>query len=349
MTTFFIRLFMPLVTVYHLVTGNLFLNTTAPPLLPIQEWGDFALIPTHYLLAGEQAIPDGITYRFEPRFDYNSLFWVKLTASLITLPLSVLVGSTLKGLAYFNPSVRQQHQALSHARTHIPPPSSSIATLIHSPKTKLQSLNLPRSPKAQHHLAEEKEALKAIVQILQDHNILFWADCGTCLGAYRYGGVIPWDCDLDIAVLQPDFDRIKHALQHLPQERYIVQDWSSRIHPKTLLKVYVRSTQEYIDIYHFQITQDSLQFILSHADNILMPQSWKVRESRFTAPTPITSVFPLKYADFDGIELPVPNDTERYLQQRYGDDLSPAKYYDPDSDSYLKDPTHPYWQREHAH
>lgn len=347
MINFCIRLFMPLVTVYHLLTGNLFLNTTAPPLVPIQQWGDIALMPTQYLLAGEEAIPDGTTYRFEPRFDYRHFFWIKLTASLVALPFSVLIGSALKGLAYLNPAVRQQHHALSH--THIPLPSTAIAALMHCPQEKLVSLNLPRSPQALQHLAEEKAALQAIVELLQQHNILFWADCGTCLGAYRYGGVIPWDCDLDIAVLQPDFDRIKHALSSLPQDRYVVQDWSSRILPKTLLKVYVRSTQEYIDIYHFQIERDSLQFILSHADNILMPESWKVRESRFTAPTPIDWVFPLKYADFDGIQLPVPNDSERYLKQRYGEDLSPVKYYDPVSDAYLKDLNHPYWQREHAH
>ena len=46
-------------------------------------------------------------------------------------------------------------------------------------------------------------AFKDVVTLLEQHNIIYWVDFGTCLGAYRYGGVIPWDWDTDISISFP--------------------------------------------------------------------------------------------------------------------------------------------------
>jgi len=72
----------------------------------------------------------------------------------------------------------------------------------------------------------EREAFKEIIALLEANNIIYWIDCGTCLGAYRYGGIIPWDIDIDIAIFPSDHDNVKRLLSSMDPEKY-----QSRIGP----------------------------------------------------------------------------------------------------------------------
>ena len=65
-------------------------------------------------------------------------------------------------------------------------------------------------------------------------------------------------------------------------------------------------------------------------------------------PTNFEVVFPLKKASFDGVEAFVPNRTKEYLQQRYGENIDPAKIYNEQTGSYEKDLNHPYWQQPYT-
>ncbi len=54
-------------------------------------------------------------------------------------------------------------------------------------------------------------------------------------------------------------------------------------------------------------------------------------------------------AMLDGVEVYVPQDTEKYLQRYYGDNLAPAKVFDAATGQYEKDLSHPYWQKSYVH
>ncbi|MCM1368567.1 MAG: LicD family protein [Roseburia sp.] len=51
------------------------------------------------------------------------------------------------------------------------------------------------------------EIFKEIDKICRDNNIKYYAIGGTCIGAVRHQGFIPWDDDLDIAIPIEDYDR----------------------------------------------------------------------------------------------------------------------------------------------
>jgi len=60
------------------------------------------------------------------------------------------------------------------------------------------------------------EMLKYIDRVCRENDISYWLSSGTCLGAVRHEGFIPWDDDADIEMLRPDYDRLVKILEKDP-------------------------------------------------------------------------------------------------------------------------------------
>jgi hypothetical protein len=349
--------FLPLVCSYFALSGSLFFNVACEEAYGLEKFADQILAPSHYLFMGRIAKRNLMgEWDFHPRYEYQDNFAIKTASSALALLPSFLIGSAAKAAALLQKETRKHHHEMKLAleSTHVNsnlPYYESLGIHLGDGKDRLVAQGHKRRPGDENNLAIEKEAFKQITTLLTKANIPWWIDCGTCLGAYRYGGAIPWDEDIDLAVLQPDFDNICRVLNQLDPNEYVVQDWSSRDFPKSYLKVYVRRSKTLIDIYHFAVDPEKQQatYILALETNFFFPEWWKIRERRFKTPAPFAILFPLKKATFDGIEVNVPNDTVKYLQRYYGENLAPAKIYDEVTGQYEKDLTHPYWQRAYVH
>jgi len=66
------------------------------------------------------------------------------------------------------------------------------------------------------------EILETVDAICQKHNLTYWISGGTLLGAMRHGGFIPWDDDIDIELLRPDYKKLLKILpKELPGDLYL--------------------------------------------------------------------------------------------------------------------------------
>ena len=66
--------------------------------------------------------------------------------------------------------------------------------------------------------------LVEVDKICRKHNISYWVEYGTLIGAVRHGGFIPWDDDLDIAMMKEDYEHfLSVAPEELP-EQFVVQN-----------------------------------------------------------------------------------------------------------------------------
>lgn len=62
--------------------------------------------------------------------------------------------------------------------------------------------------------------LNYIDNFCKEKNIKYWIDFGTLLGAVRHKGYIPWDDDIDIAMLREDYDQFVQECKKNNSGRY---------------------------------------------------------------------------------------------------------------------------------
>ena len=67
------------------------------------------------------------------------------------------------------------------------------------------------------------EMLKYIDKICRENDIKYWLSSGTCLGAVRHGGFIPWDDDVDIELLEEDYEKLITYLRNHETDEFVIQ------------------------------------------------------------------------------------------------------------------------------
>lgn len=69
------------------------------------------------------------------------------------------------------------------------------------------------------------EIAREIKRVCEENNIRYFMYRGTFLGAVRHQGFIPWDDDMDFAMLREDYEKFRKIAPEKMNPQYCFQDW----------------------------------------------------------------------------------------------------------------------------
>ena len=76
----------------------------------------------------------------------------------------------------------------------------------------------------------ELEMLEEFKRVCKKHHLRYFAFGGTMLGAIRHKGFIPWDDDIDLAMLRSDYDKLRTVANKEFKKPYFFQtDYNDRL------------------------------------------------------------------------------------------------------------------------
>lgn len=186
--------------------------------------------------------------------------------------------------------------------------------------------------------------MHALDDQMKEHNILYWLQGGSLIGAVREGGRIPYDDDNDVCILSEALQQIcdtNFDFQGMPFKFEVWNCKKKQGKRDTAIPVRFIDTDVgiYVDMFEMKksIDEDN-QIKYSIKPSICM---WgcrscplvKVKEgnklvNRRHFSIPKDWIFPLSKCMFGGKELSCPNKSKEILRHYYGNDfMTPDKYY----------------------
>ena len=86
------------------------------------------------------------------------------------------------------------------------------------------------SPDMKRVWAVEMDLLAEFMRVCKKHQIQWWADAGTILGAARHKGFIPWDDDIDVMMMRDEYNRFMELCGKEFHHPYYLQSGDETCH-----------------------------------------------------------------------------------------------------------------------
>ena len=71
---------------------------------------------------------------------------------------------------------------------------------------------------------------KAFAEVCEKHNLSYFLNGGSCLGAIRHKGFIPWDDDIDVMMPREDYEKFLTLQKEYEGTPYFIQCWKTDPH-----------------------------------------------------------------------------------------------------------------------
>ena len=82
------------------------------------------------------------------------------------------------------------------------------------------------------------ETLAEVKRVCDKHGIRYFVTGGTAIGAYFWGKILPWDDDVDVGMMRPDYERFAKVAQAEMGDRFFLQTPATEPHtPFYFMKV----------------------------------------------------------------------------------------------------------------
>lgn len=69
--------------------------------------------------------------------------------------------------------------------------------------------------------------LQEFIKVCETLNLKYFLVCGSCLGAVKYKGFIPWDDDVDVALVRDDYEKFISKAPNLLPDYLFLQNYKS--------------------------------------------------------------------------------------------------------------------------
>lgn len=82
------------------------------------------------------------------------------------------------------------------------------------------------------------DILKEYIKICSKYNLRYYFMGGSCLGAVRHKGFIPWDDDIDVGMPRPDYEKFMRVAQsELPKHYFLQNEKTDPDYPSCFAKI----------------------------------------------------------------------------------------------------------------
>ncbi|AMF98138.1 hypothetical protein AL538_10695 [Vibrio harveyi] len=150
------------------------------------------------------------------------------------------------------------------------------------------------------------EILKDVTEVLEKNSIQYFINYGTFLGSVRHKGLIPWDTDIDIGILEKDVEKVTDILNESYNDKYMI-----------------KKSGGYIRVFYSQTNTLHLDFDIWHDEGDSITMYHDLEHGSLTCKK--SDVFPTRKYDFYDLKLQGPNNV-RMLEQAYGKDYMNVAY-----------------------